>query len=273
MSHGGCHSKVQRQVQLKRSTGQIPFLDPREQREKRKWDKSCVVSSPCVDASLVSSPPLPLYRAGSQLRLLLSVWRAGCENVAATSICVCVSERESVCFSQCMCASPSSKAPGRQRTSALNSPLTPPLLPSLPLSVPPLPSPLLSADINTQGTAAKIPGKVVKILGGYWIERERVKRQQTFLSVEFTRSKLPLFLLDARWSVQVLVDPRNIKGHLESEKKLDRWKNRKLFFIPFHLYREKPWRLTSGGSDLEWIWRTKGGQNVHSDPGNFITDL
>lgn len=49
-----------------------------------------------------------------------------------------------------------------------------------------------------------------------------MKRQQTFLSVEFTRSKLPLFLLDARWSVQVLVDPRIIKGHLESEKKLDR---------------------------------------------------
>lgn len=72
---------------------------------------------------LVSSPlSVPPYRARSKLRLLLSVWRAGCENVA--TICVC--------FPQCMCASPSSKLRVRQRTSALNSPLTPPPSPCLP---------------------------------------------------------------------------------------------------------------------------------------------
>lgn len=53
-------------------------MAPRELKGK-KWGKSCVVSSPVlssVDASLVSSPlslPPSLYRAGSQLRLLLSV--------------------------------------------------------------------------------------------------------------------------------------------------------------------------------------------------------
>lgn len=103
------------------------------------------------------------------------------------SVCCCQSEEQpvkmrllllcvQVCFPQCMCASPSSVLRGRQRTSALNSPLTPPpplslsgLHPLLPLFLPPsslLFSPL-SADINTQGTCAKIPGKVVRILGGH----------------------------------------------------------------------------------------------------------
>lgn len=200
------------QVQFKKGTGQIPFMVPRELKET-KWGKSSADPS-LVWMPLVSNPlslPPSLCCAGSKLRLLLSVWRAGRENVAATSISVCVCVR----FSQCMCASPSSWLWGRQRTSALNSPLTPPPYSplSLSLSVSPTPSlpSLLSADINTQGTAAKIPGKVVKILGGYWIERVRVKRQQTVLSVWVHTAQIPTFCGHSL-VLQVLADVRNIKG-------------------------------------------------------------
>lgn len=52
-----------------------------------------------MDASLVSPS---LWRAGSQLRLLLSVWRAGCGNATATTMCVCVRK----CVSLNVCAPP-----------------------------------------------------------------------------------------------------------------------------------------------------------------------
>lgn len=189
MSHQGCHSGVQVFWQSKFSSrrAQRRFLVwvPESQRAVRGnpvWASSASLSS--LDACLLS---LALLRCLSTpfaaVSLKSSLWKCGCYYYA------CVQ----VCFPQCMCASPSSVLRGRQRTSALNSPLTPPPPPSLRPSSPPpsLPPSPLSADINTQGTCAKIPGKVVRILGGHWTERERVKRQQTVLSVEFTRSKVP----------------------------------------------------------------------------------
>ncbi len=191
-------------------------MAPSELKNFKKWDRSWVVSSPLwmpplfpiLFALLLCSVVLALNSVCccQSEEQLVKMWLLLVCVCMWVCVCVCVSVCECVCvsvwvwvwvcFSQCMCASPSSKLWGRQRTSALNSPLTPPPFPlslflSLPQSLytPPFP---LSADINTQGTAAKIPGKVVKILGGYWIESERVKRQQTAISVEFTRSEQPL---------------------------------------------------------------------------------
>lgn len=152
----------------------------------------------------LSLPPL-LYRADSKLRLLLSVWRAGCENVAATSACVCVS------LNACAPPPPLSSERDRGQVPWIARSLLPPPL-SLSLSVlpsPSLPSPL-SADINTQGTAAKIPGKVVKILGGYWIEREGEKTADRFVCwVHMTQTAT---FCGHSLVVQALLYLRNIKG-------------------------------------------------------------
>lgn len=133
MSHQGCHSGVQVFWQSKFSSrrAQRRFLVwvPESQRAVRGnpvWASSASLSS--LDACLLS---LALLRCLSTpfaaVSLKSSLWKCGCYYYA------CVQ----VCFPQCMCASPSSVLRGRQRTSALNSPLTPPPPPSLRPSSPP----------------------------------------------------------------------------------------------------------------------------------------
>lgn len=158
----GCRSSGK--ASSAQSTEEIPFVGPREPKGSK--------GKPCVSLLCFAllSGCLPCFPRSIALPL--------------NSVCCCQSEEQpvkmrllllcvQVCFPQCMCASPSSALRGRQRTSALNSPLTPPPPLSLRPSSPPpfLPPSLLSsplsADINTQGTCAKIPGKVVRILGGH----------------------------------------------------------------------------------------------------------
>lgn len=167
MSQRGCHSKVQRS-KFNSAKVQGRFLPQLPERSKTEQIHCSVLSCMwmSVGSSLLSLPP---FRARPKLRLPLSVWRAGCENVAASTMHVCAC----VCDSLNACAPPPPLSSEGERTSALNSPLTPPpssfslYLSASPSPYPPLPPFLLSADINTQGTAAKIPGKVVKILSGY----------------------------------------------------------------------------------------------------------
>lgn len=99
MSHRGCHSKVQ-VLQQSKFRSRRALWELTDLKEEIKRQILCKVSSSSlssVDDSLLSSPlslspSLALCRgAGSQPRLLLSVWAAGCENVAAMCVRECVS--------------------------------------------------------------------------------------------------------------------------------------------------------------------------------------
>lgn len=199
------------------------------QRDKRG---QILCSLPLFSVDVFSPLPPSLSPAASPLRLLLSVWRAGCGNVAATRICVCVS----VFLSMHVRLPPPLCSEGdRGQVPWIARSLLP--LPSLFQSLPPSP---LSADINTQGTAAKIPGKVVKILGGYWIEGERGWKDSRL----FYLFRVHTVQSASFWLLQVLVDLRK-KLMLKVKKQ----ENLKVFF--FKLESADVWL------DVEWIWRQK----------------
>lgn len=143
MSHWGCHSRGAEQVQLQKSTGEIPFRA--EGGKKKRGQIQC------------KSPLLP-----SPLSLPPSLCRA------LSSVCCCQSEEQAVemwplplCFSECMCASPSSMLRGRQRTSALNSPLTPP---SSPLSFSPSYPPPSQLTSTLRGLLPKYQARLSRYL-------------------------------------------------------------------------------------------------------------
>lgn len=165
MSHQGCHSREQvvqqRKFSWRRAEGRFLLWFPGCWKSCKSWVNLFLPVLcrwlPSLQPSVLLSLLCWLSTPFAAVSLKRGLWKCGCYYY------VCVQEGSS----QFMCASPSFMLIGRQRTSALNSPLTPP--PPLSLSACPL-LPLLlllhSADINTQGTGAKIPGKVVRILGG-----------------------------------------------------------------------------------------------------------
>lgn len=235
-----------------------------------KREKSCAVSSPVlpsVDASLVSDPlsPLPaLYPAGSQLRLLLSVWRAGCENVAATSLCVC----ECVSLNACAPPPPLSSEGDRGQVPWIARSLLP--FPSLFQSPPPTPLPSLSWHQHSRDCCQNTrqgcqdTWRLLNRGRGWKDSRLFYLLSSHGPNCFFLR---PLAGAGASWSEEHKRE--KTWGTILKVKRPDGWKIERFFFtLSLKALTSDFWWQRSGMNVGD-----KRGRNVHSDPANFITDL
>lgn len=143
-------------------------------KESRKCENPSLL--PSVDASLVSFLPSSALNSVCCCQSESRLWKCGGYS------CVWV------CFSQCMRASPSCSMGDRGQVPWIARSLLP--LPSLIQSLYPPPClPSLSWHQHS-GDCCQNTSKVVKILGGYWIENEGLKRHRTVVS-ESSHGRLP----------------------------------------------------------------------------------